>query len=142
MEMSEITLAGGLIAISNIAKPVVETGCRLIEQALGKPLQVSGSLMADHIYRWQVENRVRTAARAAELLKRKNLPATVLPPGFLLPLLSDAGNADDPDLQEIWASLLSGAMAENSRAHPLFLDTARRMSPGDARWLDREVISK
>jgi hypothetical protein len=131
--MSEMTTAAVIIggAIS-VAKPVVETGCKLIESLLGEPCKIAGGMMADQIYCWQWENRVRAAHRAKELMDADRLAPKVLPPGFLIPLLEAAGNVDDPELQEMWARLLASAVASEKNQHPAFIHVLRELSRDEA----------
>jgi len=118
-----------------IAKPVVETGCRLIDSLLGEPIKIAGSMLADQIYFWQWQNRIKIANRAKEIMAENNITEKVLPPGFLLPLLEAAGNIDEPTLQEMWARLLSYAVSDAKYHHPSYIKVLSELSPLDVKLL-------
>jgi hypothetical protein len=63
---------------------------------------------------------------------RSNVPERVLPPGFLLPLLDQAGNIDDESLNDMWASLLAAAVIDNSYAHPGFVTVLSQLTSIEA----------
>jgi len=123
-----MTILGGAIGV---AKPVLEAGCRLLENVLGKPLKVAGGMLADQLYVWQWENRINFANRAQQLMDENGVAAKVLPRGFLIPLLEAAGNVDDPELQEMWARLLVSAV-ERDANHPAYVHLLRQLSPDEA----------
>ncbi|MBK8233110.1 MAG: DUF4393 domain-containing protein [Candidatus Eisenbacteria bacterium] len=127
-----ITVFLGIADALALAKPVVEAGCNLINSVLGKPCKVAGELLADQIYAFQWHNRVRIFAKAQALLDEHDVPAAVLPTGFLMPLLDAAGNIEADDLQNLWAQLLASAVQHPSARHPMFVDALRQMSSEDA----------
>jgi hypothetical protein len=137
----EITLAGALIAVAHVAKPVVEAGVQFIRDLLGQPIKIAGGMIADSVYLWKLENRVRIAEQAKATLKRKGIPPRQVATGFLLPLLDAAGNVDQPDLQELWAQLLARGVEKDDAQHPAFIETLRRMSAEDARFLKQLAAS-
>jgi len=123
-----------------LARLPVETGCNLIRDLLGEPCRIAGNMLADQIYAWQWQNRIRIAVRASEIIEQQQIARRVLPPGFLLPLLEAAGNVEDPDLQHLWASLLASAVGDDSSQHPLYIATLRGMDGADARLLRRLAL--
>src|SRR5436190_21416717 len=122
-------------AIANSTKPVIDTGCRLIDSLLGEPARVVGNILADKLYAWQWRNRIKIAARAKELLDRDKISERLLPPGFLLPLLSAAGDIEQDSLQELWARLLASGVAADDCQHPSYTQVLRQLSVMDARVL-------
>lgn len=49
--MTDATTAVAVIGTAlTVGKPIVETGCRLLESLLGKPCKVAGDLLADEMY--------------------------------------------------------------------------------------------
>lgn len=130
-------IAESLSKVTDIAKPIVETGCNLINKLLGKPLEVAGDLAADQIYGWQWRNRIRIAEKAQRLLEESKVAARVLPRGFLLPLLEAAGNCEEDSLQDLWARLLANATADDGAQLSIHIETLRRLSPGDAAIFSR-----
>jgi len=116
-ELIDATVVVGALAI---AKPVIDTGCRLIEKLLGKPAEVAGEMLEDALYAWKWRNRILIAHQAQRMMDRNRIAATVLPPGFLVPLLDRAGDVDDPDLQQLWAQLLASGVSTSAARHPSF----------------------
>lgn len=134
--MSEKDAAALLAGAIDVAKPVVETGCRLIEDLLGEPFEVAGGMLADQVYAWRWTNRIRIAAKAQRKLAEDGLTAKVLPAGFLMPLLEDAGNIEDPDLQELWANLLASGVHSESNCHPGFANILKQLKREEGLLLD------
>lgn len=124
-----------MIAVTDLAKPLVATGCGLIESLLGEPCKVGGQVLHDTVYAWQWRNRVKIAARAKKMLEDTEIDPRVMPKGFLLPLLDAAGNVEEDTLQRMWASLLAEAVEHEERQHPLYIETLRGLSSSDARFL-------
>ena len=112
---------------------VVETACRLTERLLGKPCDVAGELLADTIYGWQVRNRLRIIGKVQRLLEEKGVSPRIIPEGFLVPLLRDAGNVDQEHLQDLWAQLLASAVADDEYQHPGMVNVLSQMTVLDAR---------
>ncbi|MDB5171761.1 MAG: hypothetical protein JWO87_3018 [Phycisphaerales bacterium] len=134
MQNSSTALADAL-GILGIGEHIAACGCALIESLLGQPLEVSGAMVADEIYAWQLRQRLAVASRAARLLKEQDLAPRLLRKGFLLPFLDAAGNVDDPELQPLWARLLVSAVSCDYLQHPMLIETLRRMSREDVEVL-------
>jgi hypothetical protein len=132
--VEEITLAAAIFSASQVAKPVVETGVRLIENLLGRPFRVAGNLLADEMYYWQWVNRIKIAARAQEIMDENAVAARVVPKGFILPLVDIAGNVDEPDLQELFAHLIANGAADEKAQRRQFAETLKMLSAEDARF--------
>lgn len=126
------TIADAMVKVTDLAKPVIETGCGLIESLLGRPCMVAGQLLADQVYAWQWRNRIRIAARAQQILEESEVAPRVLPPGFLLPLIEAAGNAAEESLQEMWANLLVNAAVDDESHQRMYIETLRSISAQDA----------
>ena len=130
-----------LKASLDLAKPVVETGCQLIEALFGEPFKVAGGMLADQVYWLRWRNRIRIANRAEALLGKHEIAAKVLPPGFLLPLLDAAGDVEDETLQEMWGRLLAASVKAERHQHPIFVDALKKLSSEDA-TLFEEIARK
>lgn len=115
-----------------IAAPIAKTATNLIERMLGKPFGIAGDTIADQFQHWQWLNRIRIAERAAKKLEESRVAAKIVPPGFLMPLLEAAGNADTPLVQDMFAELLANANKQEEVQETLIVDTLRRLSPADA----------
>jgi hypothetical protein len=111
---------------------VVKTGCDLLKTLLGRPFEVAGDMLADQLYAWQCWNRLRIAHRANELMRKDSIAAKVLPAGFLVPLLSAAGDVEDSVLQEMWATLLASGASAPEHQHPAFVNILRNISRDEA----------
>src|SRR5688500_1372987 len=103
--LNEMMLAAA--GASGMAKPLLDTGAKLIENLLGKPCSVAGEMLSDQLYFWQWKNRISIAAKAKAMLDNNKIAERVVPPTFLLPLLEAAGNVEDESLQDLWAKLLA-----------------------------------
>jgi hypothetical protein len=111
---------------------MVETGCKLIESLLGEPCKVAGNMLADQIYAYQWRNRIKIACKAQELMAQSHVTPRVLPPGFLVSLLDEAGNVDDEKLQDMWASLLASAAADEKYVQTAYKTTLSQLSRAEA----------
>lgn len=130
--MSADPITHAIAKATDLAKPVVETGCDLIARLLGKPCDVVGNMLADQVYAWQWRNRIRIADKAQKILREVNVNPHVLPPGFLLPLLVAAGNTEEESLQDMWANLLANAAHDVALQQRMYIYTLERLSPDDA----------
>jgi hypothetical protein len=129
------TFSEALKAISDLPKPIVDTGVALINSLLGKPFHETGELISDQIYAWRWANRIRIAEKAAKRLAETEMEAKVLPPGFLIPLLDTCGNVDDESMQDMWASLLTEGVRDESSQQATYRKTLEALTPGDAKWI-------
>lgn len=132
--MDPITLASAIFSASQVAKPLAEKGAKLIDSLLGEPCRVAGNLLADQIYYWQWLNRVKIAARAKEIMDQNGVAARVVPKGFLLPLVDEAGNVEEPQLQELFAQLMANGVADDAAQRRQFVGTLKLLSADDARF--------
>lgn len=114
----------------------VETACNLIESLLGKPFEVTGAVLADQVQMWQWRNRIRVAERAKVIMEQKGIAHRIIPPDFLLPLISKCGNTSDETLQEAWARLLSETVANEGLQHVGFIHVLNQLAPNDAKVLN------
>lgn len=131
--IAEIVL---MVSALQLARPVVETGCRLIETVSGEPLRVLGDMLADNLYMRQWRGRIKMADRAQEILDADGVAPRVLPDGFLSPLLYHAGWTGDDEIAELWARLLAAGIAADQHQHPGFVGVLSQLSPVDAQLLN------
>lgn len=117
----------------DLPEKILDLGCGLVRDLVGEPVKVAGGMLGDQVYWWQWRNRVRIASRAAEIIERDGIARRIVPPSFLLPLLDDAGNVEDPDLQAMWARLLASGVAADEHQHPMWIKILAQMSAEDAR---------
>ena len=121
--------------IKHLGRPI-DTACKLIENILSIPSKKLGDLLGDQVSYWQWSNRLQIAERASAKLKEKGIKMRQLPLDFSVPFLKDCGNAENPDLQEWWAELLTSSIDQESYCHIAFVNTLRNMSPTDVKFLD------
>jgi len=129
MELIDAATVGAALAL---AKPVADAGCELIRKLLGKPAEVAGNMLADSLYAWRWKNRISIAHEAQRIMDADRIATSVVPPGFLLPLLDRAGDVDDPDLQQLWAQLLASGVASTAARHPSFPIILSQLSRDEA----------
>lgn len=123
---------GAALALS---EPVVKSGCKLMEDLLGKPCEVVGGMLTDQLYAWQWRNRIRIANRAKEILEKEGVAASVMPTGFFLPFLNASGNTEDPTLQELWAQLLASAATNETHRKIAFIKRIEELTSEEALML-------
>ncbi len=140
MEQKQATIGDALVAYSGIAQTVVDTGADLIKSLLGEPMKVAGSMVSDQLYGWQLRQRITIAAKAKQLLDKRKIAPHSIATGFLLPFFEAAGNAEESELQDMWAELLASAVENDDAQHPVFIETLRKMSGVDAK-LFRKIVS-
>lgn len=129
--------AGKWTAIARLAKvgaPIVQRALDLLER-IGGPILAAADIAADQVRAWQWANRCRIAAKAARKMEADGVAAKVVPPDFLLPLLSLAGDIADEGLQELWANLLASGVTREDARHPALARVLAQMSAAEARVL-------
>ena len=126
-------------AIARMSREQLERVLQFASQELKYPVRVAIGMLGDQLYAWQVGNRIRILDKVRAKIEERGVPIAALPAGFVLDALESAQRTDEPELQELWAELLVGAMGAPARAHPLYVDTLRRLSVDDARLFRRIV---
>lgn len=101
------------------------------------PLEQLGGLLADTVGLWRLKNRVNVLLKAKAYCEARGVSPTKLLPSVFVPLLEVAGNADDPDLSEMFACLLANHLDRNTQdaVHPAFAQVLSQLSPVDAHVL-------
>jgi hypothetical protein len=122
-----------LATLIKAGKPAVEVACRAFEALLGKPMEVAGGLMSDALYRRRVRNQLEFLSEALPRLNAIGIDPRQLAAEFGLPLLDAVGSVEDPDLRQMWVSLLATSLTDPGYQHPLFVDILRNLSVRDAR---------
>ncbi len=122
-----------------LAEPVVKTACRLVNDLLGPASREAGGLLGDQVHAFRAAIRMRVLCKIDARLREKRLPPRVLPPGFLLPLLEQCGDAAEEELQDLWARLVAGAIESDDHVARLYVETLRQMSRQDAVVFQEEV---
>lgn len=104
---------------------------------LMQPLNQLGGILSDTVGYWRLKNQVRLMLKAKEWLDSKNIDHTKILPDVFVPLLEDGGNTDDPDLSDMFASLLSCHLDPDSAdsVHPSYTKVLAQLSAIDARTM-------
>ncbi len=131
--INEMTILAGAM----VAKPFAETAATLLGRLAGEPCKVVGDVTADWLRYWQWQQRISILNRAHTVIAREKIAVKAIPPGFLLPLLEEAGNVADDDLQTLWANLLASAIENEASCEPSYIQVLRSLSKRDAQLLLR-----
>jgi hypothetical protein len=125
----------GLSELAGIAKPIVKTASNLIEKLAGRPCEIAGEMLADQLYMWQWQQRIRIFHRAEEVMKNEGIAARTIPSGFLIPLLNAVGSIEEDELQQLWSNLIASAAESNAACEASFIETLKGLSVREARLL-------
>lgn len=126
---------GGLAKLAGIAEPIVQTASTLIAKLAGRPCEIAGEMLADQLYMWQWQQRIRIFHRAERIMEKEGIAARTIPSGFLIPLLDAAGNIEDESLQEMWGNLIASAAESDAGCEASFIETLKGLSVREARLL-------
>ncbi|HMH15680.1 MAG TPA: Abi-alpha family protein [Edaphobacter sp.] len=108
----------------------------LLHRLAGPMFDEFGAMLADKVRVYRVKNLISTVKRTERLLKDAGLPANVVPPRLLLPIIENCSVEDNDTLQDMWAGLLATASQETDSASPSFIETLKQLTPDDARHLE------
>ncbi|MGD0653110.1 MAG: hypothetical protein ABSA16_02090 [Thermoguttaceae bacterium] len=125
--------------IQEIAKHLgrpLDTACTLIENILSIPTKKLWEMLGDQVSYWQWENRLKIAEKVAAKLKARGISSRQLPRDFVVPFLRNCGDAENPDLQEWWAEMLTSSIQNSSFCHIAFVNILQSMAPADVKFLD------
>jgi hypothetical protein len=114
----------------------------LLTDFLGPAAKSAGLLIDDYIRSLRLNRWTKLLADVKSNCEKAHVDPANLPPAILLPAMEAAKDVDDPDLQEMWARLLSNAAADANAQQPMFVDALKRLSGGDARVFDEFVRAK
>ena len=134
-------------SISFPGEELDEAVAKVLEASLGRAAgglgdtvaTVWGGLIGDQLNEWRTRNFVNGLEKTAQFLKAKGINLSdcrALPNGEMYSIFEGMSKQDDPDLQELWASLLANSMNPNGtgfrREFIVILDS---LEPSDARFL-------
>ncbi|MES9851102.1 MAG: Abi-alpha family protein [Candidatus Thiodiazotropha sp. L084R] len=103
MDESEKNKSGkGLVSIS-------EKLGEFIAKAIGEPVEEASGLLADRIRFMRWEQQIRLVDRCKEIARNRGIEGkeTPAPTKSVLPLLEAASLESEPELEELWAQLLT-----------------------------------
>ena len=119
----------------NQSVAVVTDSLRWIGRVFGGPLQVAVGMLEDALYALRCRARLRVIEKARERLEAVKAEPIQVPPGFIVPFLDACGDAQEDEIQDLWAALLANAVQDAAAQDPAFVQILRSMSPGDAQAL-------
>ncbi len=104
---------------------------------LMQPLSQLGGILSDTVGYWRFKNQVRLMLKSKVWLESKGIDPERMLPDVFVPLLEDGGNAQDPSLSDMFASLLSCHLdpAASDTVHPSYTKVLAQLSPIDARTM-------
>lgn len=124
-----------------LTKEATKQGLQQVREWLNKltgPLAVElGETFGIWARGYRIEQAVKTLRKTIRMLEESGINPGRIPPRLFLPLLESASIEDDEDMRQRWAALLANASAVTGSVHPSFIDILKRLSPEDARLLDR-----
>ena len=96
-------------------------------------------LLGQQVAYWRFKNAVTIALKAQDFLESKRLEPQQLSAELrvIVPLLEYASYEDEPELRQMWASLLAASVspAFDSSMHPKYSEVLKQLSPLEARLL-------
>jgi hypothetical protein len=119
--------------MSDPITPLSEGAVGFVRRIFGPAASEVGEALADHFRAYRARN-MRQILEKAQLLAEGN-KIEALPPRFSIPLIESASLEDDPDLQEMWASLLVSAARGTSSKYKIFVDIMSQIGPDEAHFL-------
>lgn len=114
---------------------MAEAAGELATKLLGQPCEELGGLVADQIQHWRFCNRVRLLNKVEAKIKECNADPRVLPHGFFVPLLTEAGNVEEDELQDLWANLVAAAVQDDGACQRSYVETLKNLSVPEAKLL-------
>jgi hypothetical protein len=96
-----------LIDAVNLPKVVLERTDAFLRTLLGPATAEAGELLADKIRFRRFKNQVQILRAAQDMLDAANLRPKQVPLRTLVSLIESASLEEDPDIQRMWATLLS-----------------------------------
>lgn len=97
-------------------------------------------LLGQQVAYWRFKNAVNTALKAQTFLESKGLRTQQLSAELrvIVPLVEGASYEDEPNLQNMWASLLAASISPEFDAamHPKYSEVLKQISPLEAQLLN------
>lgn len=117
----------------------VDSVRELLEKLVGPAAGEVGELLADGVRSHRFKNQVSILVRSQEILIQAGLSPRAVPLRTLVPMLDAASLEDDPDLSDMWATLIAAAASrpDSDPVPPAFPEIMRQLSPLDARLFNQ-----
>jgi hypothetical protein len=137
--LEPITTAIATKAATDITEVAKDSSKTFLSAVLHEPAEALGSLFGDKIRERRHANLIKIAARAQERLKAAGATPKQVPLSIIHPALEAASLEEDPDLQEMWATLLASAADptnERAEATRSYLSVLRELTPNEVKFLN------
>jgi hypothetical protein len=120
----------------DIVEVIKSTGSYLADILGDLPKDTIGYLFGDRIKEMRAERLEKMVTRSREILEESGVSEPVRPNlKLVLPLLGEAADEDDDELQDLWARLLAATMnPDKLKGYGReFVEAAKKLDPPDAR---------
>ena len=125
---------------SNPLTPLSSGLVGLCRRLFGPAASELGEFLADRVRSYRSNNLRAIITEAEKRLSNQEIGE--LPLRFSIPFFERSSLADEPELVEKWANLLCSAAIDFTPEHVAFVDILARLTPSEARLLDRLVPAK
>lgn len=122
-------LKGGIEALM---KPFSD----LLDKLAGPAVEEIGLTLQDHVRMFRLKRQLRLFERVKHMLHEAGLDAGRVPLKLLQPIIENASQEEDDDLQDRWAALLANAAVSEKSVHPSFIEVLKQLSSSDVLTLD------
>jgi hypothetical protein len=141
------TLSSKMPAEDKAIEEAAKTARHYLDSILLEPLSEFGLLLRDKISFWRFKNQVNIVEKARVFLETRSVDVTGIAdsvlPEQIVPLIEAGGEISDPQLSDMFASLLASSIdpSTSKSVHPSFAKVLNQCSSFDARVLN-QVISE
>jgi len=131
---AELVKAGIQGAVEGAMKPFSD----LIQALFGEAATEAGLMFKDSVEHYRYRRRIRLFQRTREVLATAGIEPTQVPLKLLLPIIENASNEKEDNLQDIWANLLANAATQDAtnKVYPSFPAILKELTARDVKFLD------
>jgi len=131
---AELIKAGTQGIVQGAMKPFSD----LIQRLFGPAAEEAGLMLKDSVQDYRRMRRIRFFKRTREVLANAQIEPAQVPLKILIPIIENASNEEDDNLQDIWANLLANAVDPDERngVYPSFPPILKELTARDAKYLD------
>lgn len=126
-----------LVGLGKALEPFSQGTVGLLRRLFGPAASEIGEVFADKVRAYRRDNFAKVLGKAEQKIGDEELEA--LPLRFSIPFAEKASLVEDDSLAEKWANLLASAATNFSDEHVAFINILARLSPSEAKLLDRLV---
>lgn len=117
----------------------IREAIRFVDAYMGGALVELRGMLGDVVRGWRFKNQVRIALAAKAFCERRGIEnPRQLSQAVAIPLIEEAGNVDDENLGDMFASLIANMLDPDwaDEVHPSYAKVLAQLSPLDARILN------